>query len=477
MFKAIIKFFVISVLTILLLSLAACGKKEPVPLYDDITAEAAKETIQTTETKPPENPNNVYFTSFGSANLSFEYPKDMNLFENKSGKYITLTLSEDKVKELGAIYSFTLFFINSSEDVIKSADDLITSFEWLSSRVDDFKKVSDEDREVAGIATREIRYSYKMSLAVDKGGLTPTNVVDYFLILQGKDFTAALKYTCAGEVPSSYDSVYEGMVESIKVGPTGTATGDMNRLPDENSFDLLVLGSDTHPENHGKERGRTDCIIILHLNPVDKTGFLVSIPRDTKVVLPEHGTNKINAAYAFGGEDLAIQAVEELTGIDIDNYAVVDFYGFVSVVDELGGMDYTFDAPLVDGYSYANFTQAGTFHLNGEQALSVVRSRHATARGDFDRVDRQKYFLKQFAQQKFNMRTLIQLPAIINILNKYGKTDIDLLTLSKYAILAPSFVPIEFEAYTIPVQPGFENGVSYLIADPNAVRAFIEEKL
>jgi len=475
MSRVIIKFFIVTFVVVLLLSIAACGKKDPGSLYSqDTTAETANETSQATE---PQNPNNVYFANFGGANLSFEYTKDMNLFENKSGKYITLTLSEEKVKELGAIYSFNLFFINSSEDVIKSADELMTSFEWISGRVDDFKKVSDKEREVAGIATREIRYSYKTSLAVDRGGATPTSVVDYFLVFQGKDFTAALKYTCAGEDTASYDAIYEALVESMKVGPAGTASGEINRLPDENSFDLLILGDDTHPENHGKVRGRTDCIIILHLNPVDRSGFLVSIPRDTKVVLPEHGTNKINAAYAFGGEDLAIQAVEELTGIDIDNYAVVDFYGFVSVVDELGGMDYTFDAPLVDGYSYANFTQAGTFHLNGDQALSVVRSRHATARGDLDRVDRHKYFLKQFAQQKFNMRTLIQLPGIINILNKYGETDMDLLTLSKYAILAPSFVPIEFEAYTIPVQPGFENGVSYLIADPNAVKAFLEEKL
>ncbi|MCL5986963.1 MAG: LCP family protein [Actinobacteria bacterium] len=476
MFRAIVKFLVISFLVLLLLSLTACRKQEAVPLYAT-TDEEAKETSQTTETKPPENPNNIYFMDFGGTSLSFEYPKEMSLFENRSGKYITLTLSEEKVKELKAIYSFTLFYINSAEDVIKSADELITSFEWLSSRVDDFKKVSDEEREVAGFKTRELRYSYRMSLAVDKGGVTPTNVVDYFLILQGEGFTAALKYTSVGEDPTSYDAIYEGLVESMRMGPTGTATGDINRLPDEDYFDFLILGSDTRPEYHGKEWGRTDAMMILHLNPVDRSGFLVSIPRDTKVVLPEHGTNKINAAYAFGGEVLAIQAVEELTGIDIDNYAVVDFYGFVSLVDELGGMDYTFDAPLVDGYSYANFTQAGTFHLNGEQALSVVRSRHATARGDFDRVDRQKYFLKQFAQQKFNMKTLIQLPAILNILNRYGETDIDLLTLSKYAILAPSFVPIEFEAYTIPVQPGSENGVSYLIADPNAVRAFLEEKL
>ena len=241
MLKAVDKIVVISVLAVLLLSMAACEKKEPISLYTDETIE---ETSQTTDTEPPQNPNNLYFANFGGANLSFEYPKDMNLFENKSGKYITLTLSEEKVKELGAIYSFTLFFINSAEDVIKSADDLITSFEWLSSRVDDFKKLSDEDREVAGLATGEIRYSYKTSLAVDKGSITPTSIVDYFLIFQGKDFMVCLKYTCAGEDPAGYDVVYEELVESMKVGPTGTASGDINRLPDEDCFDLLILGSE-----------------------------------------------------------------------------------------------------------------------------------------------------------------------------------------------------------------------------------------
>lgn len=250
---------------------------------------------------------------------------------------------------------------------------------------------------------------------------------------------------------------------------------EFNILPTEKSFNLLLLGSDTRPEYHNKEWGRTDTIMILHIDPRKREGLLVSIPRDTRVNIEGYGFNKINAAYAFGGPELAISTVEKFTGLDIDNYAVVDFYAFVQIIDRLGGLDLTLDQPLVDGKSGANFS-AGTFHINGEQALSFVRSR-ATPRGDLDRIDRQQYFLKELVAQKFNLDTVLQLPALLNIFAQFGKTDLDLLTISKYAVLAPDFVPKEFETITIPTQPAFIDGVSYLIADEEQVKLFLKERM
>lgn len=250
---------------------------------------------------------------------------------------------------------------------------------------------------------------------------------------------------------------------------------EFNVLPTQKPFNLLLLGSDTRPQYHDLEWGRTDTIMILHIDPRKKEGLLVSIPRDTRVNIEGYGFNKINAAYAFGGPHLAISTVEKFAGLDIDNYTVVDFYAFVQIIDKLGGLDLTLDQPLVDGKSGANFS-AGTFHINGEQALSFVRSR-ATPRGDLDRIDRQQYFLKELVAQKFNLDTVLHLPALLNIFAQFGKTDLDLLTISKYAVLAPDFVPKEFEAITIPTQPAFIDGVSYLIADEEQVKLFLKEKM
>ncbi len=250
---------------------------------------------------------------------------------------------------------------------------------------------------------------------------------------------------------------------------------NLNILPTEDPLDLLLLGSDTRPEYHNVEWGRTDTIMILHIDPRKREGLLVSIPRDTRVNIEGYGFNKINAAYAFGGPELAISTVEKFTGLDIDNYAVVDFYAFVQIIDKLGGLDLTLEQPLVDGKSGANFS-ASTFHVNGEQALSFVRSR-ATPRGDLDRIDRQQYFLKELVAQKFNLDTVLQLPALLNIFAQFGKTDLDLLTISKYAVLAPDFVPKEFETITIPTQPAFIDGVSYLIADEEQVKLLLKERM
>jgi hypothetical protein len=79
--------------------------------------------------------------------------------------------------------------------------------------------------------------------------------------------------------------------------------------------------------------------------------------------------------------------------------------------------------------------------------------------------------------QKFNLDTLAQLPALLNIFAQYGKTDLDLLTIFKYAVLAPKFIPKDFETITIPTEPAFIDGVSYLIADGEQVKLFLKERM
>ena len=108
-------------------------------------------------------------------------------------------------------------------------------------------------------------------------------------------------------------------------------------------FYMLLIGID---KDEGRESSdeyggsyRTDSMILARIDPKDKEVTLVSIPRDTQIQLGTHGTQKINAAYAFGGPSGAIKAVEDLAGVSISHYAEIDLDGFAAVVDSLGGID------------------------------------------------------------------------------------------------------------------------------------------
>src|SRR5699024_2560646 len=83
--------------------------------------------------------------------------------------------------------------------------------------------------------------------------------------------------------------------------------------------------------------GRTDTIVLMHVSDSGKS-TMVSIPRDSYVPIPGHGTDKINAAFAIGGPQLLVQTVEGATGLRIDHYAEIGFGGFAGVVDAVGGV-------------------------------------------------------------------------------------------------------------------------------------------
>jgi LCP family protein required for cell wall assembly len=166
--------------------------------------------------------------------------------------------------------------------------------------------------------------------------------------------------------------------------------------------DWLVVGSDSRqgltPEEKRKlatgdaNGGRTDTMMLLHI-PRRGHGAptLVSLPRDSYVPIPGHGSNKLNAAYAFGGPKLLVRTVENVTGIRIDHYMEIGFDGFATAVDAVGGVRLCIDRPMRDPKAGLNIG-AGCQVLNSRQALGYVRTR-ASARGDLDRVQRQRQFL------------------------------------------------------------------------------------
>jgi len=235
---------------------------------------------------------------------------------------------------------------------------------------------------------------------------------------------------------------------------------------------VLILGRDTRDSE--TEIGRADTIMVLHINPAEKRAVLLSIPRDTLVDIPGYGKDKINAAYALGGEELMIKTVSNFLNASINHYITTDFDGFIKLIDELGGVDIVVDRPLIDPKSGASFS-TGEHHLTGEQALAYTRSR-STELGDIGRIQRQQYIIRQLFNQKLNLKTVSKIPYYFNILVENTYTDIDLMTILSYAKEALSFSSENISVAILPSRPDWINDgtVSVQIADEEEAKAMWE---
>jgi LCP family protein required for cell wall assembly len=178
---------------------------------------------------------------------------------------------------------------------------------------------------------------------------------------------------------------------------------------------FLLVGSDSREgltKAEKKELGtgstagqRTDTIMILSIPPSGEPA-LISIPRDSYVPIPGNGTNKINAAYAFGGPELLVETVEQNTGLRIDAYTEIGFGGFVNVIDALGGIEMCLPKAIKDKDSHLNLKK-GCQTLSGTDALGYVRMRKADPLGDLGRVQRQRQMLAAIAKEAASPLTVI----------------------------------------------------------------------
>jgi LCP family protein required for cell wall assembly len=138
-------------------------------------------------------------------------------------------------------------------------------------------------------------------------------------------------------------------------------------------------------------------MMVLHIDADRRGASVISIPRDSWVDVPGHGTAKINAAFSWGGPALAVAAVEELTGVRMDHVAIVDWDGYKAMIDALGGVDVQIPATVHDSYRHKTW-KAGTHHLDGAQALLYARERSGLPQGDLDRTQRQQAVLRALSR-------------------------------------------------------------------------------
>jgi LCP family protein required for cell wall assembly len=137
---------------------------------------------------------------------------------------------------------------------------------------------------------------------------------------------------------------------------------------------------------------RTDSIILVHVPAGDGKPAMISLPRDSYVPIPGHGSNKINAAYTLGGPKLLVRTIEQVTGLRMDGYVEIGFGGFATVVDSLNGVDLCVARPMNDPRAGINL-KAGCQTLSGPDALGYVRARYSDPLGDIGRAQRQRQFL------------------------------------------------------------------------------------
>jgi LCP family protein required for cell wall assembly len=182
-------------------------------------------------------------------------------------------------------------------------------------------------------------------------------------------------------------------IDQVDAAPSGT------RPAEQPGTTYLLVGSDsrkglTKAENRKLGTGgvgdvgqRTDTIMLLHTG--DGPSLLLSIPRDSIVPIPGHGTTKINAAFAYGGAPLLVQTIEQNTGVHVDHYVEIGFGGFVNSVDAVGGIQICPTKRMVDRRANLNIKK-GCQHVNGITALGYARSRHTSGIGDIDRARHQR---------------------------------------------------------------------------------------
>ncbi|WP_371259647.1 LCP family protein [Calothrix sp. 336/3] len=242
-----------------------------------------------------------------------------------------------------------------------------------------------------------------------------------------------------------------------------TDTKKLGYLPQVNSFD-----------------GLSDVMLLIRFDPEKKKMTMLSIPRDTRTQIEGHGVKKINAANTFGGPALTAQTTSNLlSGVGIDRYIRINVLGVGKLIDALGGvtvyvpkdMKYQDDSQ----HLYINL-KAGKQHLNGEQALQLLRFRH-DENGDIGRIQRQQMVMRALMDQSLNPTTVAKTPQILNVVKEHIDTN---LTVEELLALAGFGVRTNRSNMQMVMLPGRfsekqEFDASYWIADNRRVKSMMKQ--
>jgi LCP family protein required for cell wall assembly len=288
---------------------------------------------------------------------------------------------------------------------------------------------------------------------------------------------------------SVYDSIHHVIITSGELG---------KRPPKLNgSENILIIGSDSRTGTHGRfgrgiQGSRSDTSMILHIPPTHTGAIVISFPRDTMVPIYEctredNGhpgqqaqpgmLEQLNSTFSYGGPACLWKTLEQVTHIHIDHFVMVNFEGFKSIVNDIGGVPVCLPYPIRDPASKLNLP-AGKSVVHGDQALAFVRERHIGLGSDLQRINRQQIFLASLAQkikQSSSLSNPARLYTMVHDIASSLTADTGLTFTNMYAI-ANSLRGVSTKAVqfiTVPVEPYPANpGAQVEFWQPYAGRLF-----
>ncbi len=270
-------------------------------------------------------------------------------------------------------------------------------------------------------------------------------------------------------------------------GITGVPLPDYKK---QERVNILLLGIDKRPN---EQFARTDTIILVTVDPENKTAGMLSIPRDLWIDIPGYPTSRINTAYYLGekyghpggGAALAMQTVQQDFGVPVHFYVKVDFDGFYEIVDTLGGIEVDVPYAIHDdrfpdnNYGYDPFhIEAGRQHLDAQTTLKYVRSRHAPG-SDFGRAARQQQVLMAIKNKALQLGMLPKLPELWVTMAGSVETNLQLVDIKELAALGDQISPgdittavLDYE-YTVAYET--EDGAQVLLPLYEKIRPLVDQ--
>ncbi|MBR4080800.1 MAG: LCP family protein [Clostridia bacterium] len=255
-------------------------------------------------------------------------------------------------------------------------------------------------------------------------------------------------------------------------------------------FDLLLIGTDAHDDS---DTGRSDVMVLVHLDGQREKVRLISFLRDLYVTIPGHGKNRLNAAYVYGGAELLERTLEENFGVSPDACAEVNFARLTEVIDAIGGVEADVDEAerqqlngilrhynraVGDAETTGLVAKAGLQLLNGRQALCYSRIRKID--DDFHRSSRQREVLEAAFRKVTSLDVLSMAALAVNHLDAVS-TDLTAGDVIRLIPLALRVKDAAFESMTVPVAGAYEDrkvqGMLVLVPDKSATRQAVEDFL
>ena len=278
----------------------------------------------------------------------------------------------------------------------------------------------------------------------------------------------------------SQSSEKGGILEVFSAIPLGSSGSERIGGPGSDLVNILLIGQDAR---EGENQARSDSMILCTYNKKTQTMTATSILRDLYLPIPGHGSNRINAAYSYGGASLLKKTIDQNFNVFIDGCVEVDFAHFAEIIDHLGGVDIELrqdEAEELNRQTGSDLTE-GTHRLNGFQALTYSRIRKLDIDGDFSRTSRQRKVISALADS-LRGSSMKELTDLIGKILPMLTTDLSRGQLLLYAVeIVPHLSEMSVTSQRIPADGTFTeemvDGMSVLVADTAAQRKYLQNTL